>query len=431
MALKLPRFQAGRPLTEEVTAEKLNQIVDAVRQCEVTSGVGYDVNRNAGGTSLTVRPVVLPQGAGVTKDLIGPANSGVSHANASEVVNPGMDSYGLQLAKPSGVTFLGFVLGSSYAMEGSYNESSSHLTKTITTIPVRFSTGVNLSNLDLYRTVGFLSLFQATAYDITSADTNKYATDCAALQDNQKLHTSTASEGQRRVFTDGVFANGINQVNYTNYSTTVTSAQSIVCSGVTYWRGGSATDGNIVRSYYTKTSSYSAAGNFRVDNQNGESLVPSGNYTFKRTFNLSGLSPIAVKIRVKIRLLNCSLLTIKLNGLNVSYSSFETQTSTYIPIEIVNGFTDGENLLEVIASATSSVFFPGLSFQFMPTSSIIVSLGEENEPAGFSGLTDAQQDLIGQGTPVQVLTGTTIGIYAYTGSGSKTSQASYDFIRNA
>ena len=158
--------------------------------------------------------------------------------------------------------------------------------------------------------------------------------------------------------------------------------------------------------------------------------MPTGNYSYKRTFDIGSIPASSVKIRVKIRIGQGSFTSVKLNGQNATYSSFETQTSTFVPIEIIDGFISGQNELEVIVSSTSTTIYPSVSFEFLPTTATIVSLDNSNDAAGFDELTDAQQDLIGNGTPVQVLVGTTVSIYAYNGSGSKTASGSYTFLRD-
>lgn len=51
---RLPRFQAGQPLLEQVTAERLNDICTMIEACRLQPGVGYMINRSAGGTTLSI-----------------------------------------------------------------------------------------------------------------------------------------------------------------------------------------------------------------------------------------------------------------------------------------------------------------------------------------------------------------------------------------
>ena len=45
---KLPRFRAGLPLLEQVTAERLNDICAMIEASRLQNGVGYTMNRSAG-----------------------------------------------------------------------------------------------------------------------------------------------------------------------------------------------------------------------------------------------------------------------------------------------------------------------------------------------------------------------------------------------
>ncbi|MBO6102051.1 MAG: hypothetical protein J6P03_02220 [Opitutales bacterium] len=51
---KLPRFKAGEPLLDQVTAERLNDICSMIEACRLQNGVGYAMNRGYGGTTLTI-----------------------------------------------------------------------------------------------------------------------------------------------------------------------------------------------------------------------------------------------------------------------------------------------------------------------------------------------------------------------------------------
>ena len=428
MSLRLPSFQSGRPLLEQVTADKLNQLVDAIRQCELNSGVGYDVNKNSGGATLTIRQQghQYVQGGDSAKKLIGPSNSGMSHTDASVVVNPGVESYNFYAKTPTGSYTTAFVHGENRGTSGTYNTSSNHKVKTLQTYALRSQTGIVTTSTDFYRRIGLLSAFQATAYTLTTGDTTKYASECESIIDQGKTHPSTVVDGQRFIFDGSAnFNGGISMGGYTSYGTTAGSNQTI-CSGTTYYiQSFPAISVHINRFYYSESASFNCAGNFFRDTGNtSETSFPSGNYSFKRIFNLGSISSSSAKIRVKIRIGQGSFISVKLNGQNATYSSFETQTSTLVPIEITDGFISGQNELEVIVSSTSSTIYPSVSFEFLPTTATIVTT------QGFSILTDAQKDLIGNGTPVQVTVGTTNSIYAYDGSGDKGTTASYTFLRD-
>ena len=51
---KLPRFRAGLPLVEQVTAERLNDICSMIEACRLQNGVGYTMNRASSGTTLSI-----------------------------------------------------------------------------------------------------------------------------------------------------------------------------------------------------------------------------------------------------------------------------------------------------------------------------------------------------------------------------------------
>lgn len=68
---KLPRFKAGAPLVEQITAERMNDICAMVEACRLQNGVGYTMNRSSGGTTLSIldtfvrknsRPYRIPLG---------------------------------------------------------------------------------------------------------------------------------------------------------------------------------------------------------------------------------------------------------------------------------------------------------------------------------------------------------------------------------
>ena len=78
---------------------------------------------------------------------------------------------------------------------------------------------------------------------------------------------------------------------------------------------------------------------------------------------------------------------------------------------------------------TNAAFQPGIKCQFEPTTYTIISK-DGAATGGFANLTTAQQDLLGQGTPVQVKISGVDKIYSYNGTGSKTSSGSYTYIRD-
>jgi len=51
---KLPRFRAGEPLVEQITAERMNDICSMIEACRIQNGVGYTMNRGNGGTTLSI-----------------------------------------------------------------------------------------------------------------------------------------------------------------------------------------------------------------------------------------------------------------------------------------------------------------------------------------------------------------------------------------
>lgn len=52
--IKLPRFKSGAPLIEQVTAERMNDIITAIESLGLSNGVGYIANRTAYGTTLSI-----------------------------------------------------------------------------------------------------------------------------------------------------------------------------------------------------------------------------------------------------------------------------------------------------------------------------------------------------------------------------------------
>jgi len=54
-AEKLPYFVANAPITQQLTARRLNQIIATIRANSIRQGVGYLYNRSVGGTSLMIK----------------------------------------------------------------------------------------------------------------------------------------------------------------------------------------------------------------------------------------------------------------------------------------------------------------------------------------------------------------------------------------
>lgn len=431
MSLKLPSFQSGRPLLEQVTADKLNQLVDAIRQCELSSGVGYDVNKGPGGATLTIRQ----QGhqyvqAGPTKALVGPANSGMSHTDASVVVNPGVESYNFQCKTPTGSYTTAFVHGVTFSNYLTFN-TANNLGKNITLVAKRISVTFSfLSSDDLVRRVGPLSTYQGDVEKATMNNVTAHASQCAALASGDYVYQiSLNAAGEWWSGDCNSSANGAGVVNpgTSLFKYVTTSGTGVYdCSGTKYLVSTSCTGGKIANKYYTFTSDGNASGSFREDTNFGEA-APTGNYSYKRTFDIGSLSPSSVKLRCKVRLGSGptqSFLSVKINGANATYTNFEAQTSTYIPMEITDGFVAGQNEIEFVISNSSSLYRPSVSFEFLPTSATI------SAATGFASLTDAQKDLVGNGTPVQVNSVPTSSLHAYNGSGDKGVTASYTFLRN-
>jgi len=442
MSLRLPTFQSGRPLLEQVTADKLNQLVDAIRQCELQSGVGYDVNKNSGGATLTIRQQghQYVQGDG-TKKLIGLSNSGMSHTDASVVVNPGVESYNFFCKTPTGSYTTAFVHGitfSNYATYNTANDYGKNITLVAKRSAVTFASSViSIASNDLYRRVGLEAPYTGDVEIATSNNVTTHASPCAAISSGDYIIFFNPGYG----FNSGYFSvdcgsvavgQGLAPSNTGSKYVATSFSNGFNCSGTTYIVSTSCT-GRFALNYYTFGSPTDLAGCFRADNAAGET-VPSGNYSYKRTFDLAGLSPASVRLRIKIRVGQAPIATggvstsvfqsVKLNGVNVNYSTFENQTSTYIPMEISDGFVSGSNDLEFIFNSANTNVLPTISFEFLPTAATIES------STGFAALTDAQKDLIGNGTPVQVTVGTTSSLYAYNGSGDKGTTAAYTFLRD-
>jgi hypothetical protein len=53
---ELPKFQAGRPLEDELTSGRMNQIVSAINANELQQGTGIRITRGDGGTTISAVP---------------------------------------------------------------------------------------------------------------------------------------------------------------------------------------------------------------------------------------------------------------------------------------------------------------------------------------------------------------------------------------
>lgn len=378
MSLRLPRFQSGRPLLEEVTAEKLNQIVDAIRQCEINSGVGYDVTRGPGGSTLTIRQDkgVLPVTAGAPY-VVGPVNTGIDSSGG--LISAGTTAYNWTVKKPGSSTFDPiYVFGENNFTNYYINTSCS----TAEYVKDRISSGITLTSSDVLRYAGILTSYQGTIYD----------------------YSPTAPETCDPYFT------------YTD-----------PCDNVTY-------DAD---RYYQAGTSYSAAGAFgEMDDGCGNLTGTTGSYTFRCTFNIGDITPSLLKIRFRFRTAATvgtgTVTNILLNNVSASYSpsgTFSTDSGFTETREISEGLKANENTLDFIVNHTNGIFQPGIKCQFEPTTYTIVSK-DGSATGGFANLTTAQQDLLGQGTPVQVKISGVDKIYSYNGTGSKTSSGSYTYIRD-
>lgn len=432
MSLKLPTFQSGRPLLEQVTADKLNQIVDAIRQCELSGGVGYDVNKGPGGATLTIRQQghqYVQGGTGTNKTLVGPANSGMSHTDASVVVNPGVESYNFQCKTPTGSYTTAFVHGATYSSYLTFN-TANDFGKNITLVAKRSAENLflNLSSSDLVRRVGLEASFSGNVEKANRFLVTTHSV-CGALASGDYVGYQDYGVAAGYYSIDcnsSVSAVGVgSNAGYVWTVVTGVGGNRINCSGTTYNTSTYCT-GKSAFAYYTFDSPVDLAGSFREDTNAGES-APTGNYSYKRTFNIGSLSPSSVKLRCKVRLGSGptqSFVSVKINGANATYTNFESQTATYIPMEITDGFVAGQNEIEFVINNSSSNYRPSVSFEFLPTSATI------SAATGFASLTDAQKDLVGDGTPVQVNSVPTASLHAYNGSGDKGVTASYTFLRN-
>jgi len=445
MALRLPKFQAGRPILEELTAEKLNQLVDAIRQCEINSGVGYDVTRGPGGTSLSIKQTtaVMPvESAGAR--IIGPTSSGINPEDMTPV-EPGQASYNFETKAPQVDYQISYVHGSTAPLTYAYNTSnnlgliSESDYRTGSEGSFRYSSGVLLAASDTFRNIGLLS--QASGqqvYDITRNNvTSFYGDECAAITSGDFVRDFSS------IITCGSSSTALgvsSNVNGTKYKTDVDGI--FDCGGTTYGVDSNCT-GRYAIYYYTATSAGTADGAFTVDDgsastDSDKTGTPAGLYTFRRTFDLGSINPSGFSVKLRVRLKSSgygasSFNSVAVNGAAQSYTYFETQSSTVQPLQIDGGWVAGVNTIEVTVQRQNTYSYPSVSFEFLPTTALIVSKTGEgaDEIGGLSDLTEAQQDLIGLGTPVKALNGNDPYIWSYKGTGSKTSAGSYNELRPA
>lgn len=379
MSLRLPRFQSGRPLLEEVTADKLNQMVDAIRQCEINSGVGYDVTRGPGGATLTIRQDrgVMPITSGAPY-VVGPVNTGIDASGG--LISAGTTAYNWTVKKPGSSTFDPIYVFGENNFDYHYNTTSCSSSGYIYD---QFDSGINLESTDVARTCGLMTSYQGTIYSHETVS-------C----DNDPLNT----------YTD-------------------------VCNNNTY----------DISAYRSQVSSFSAVGAFGLVSDGCNFTATTGNYTFRCTFNIGSITPSLLKIRFRLRVhtptsgSTGTVLNILLNNVSISYApsgTFSTDSGFTETREISSGLKANENTLDFVISHTNNLYWPGIKCQFEPTTYTIVSK-DGAVTGGFANLTTAQQDLLGQGTPVQVKISGVDKIYSYNGTGSKTSSGSYAYIRDA
>jgi hypothetical protein len=374
MSLRLPRFQSGRPLLEEVTADKLNQIVDAIRQCEINSGVGYDVTRGPGGATLTIRQDrgIMPLTSGAPY-VVGPVNTGIDASGG--LISAGTTALNWSVKRPGETSFEPiYVFGEnnfSYFWDKTSCSGGAY-------IRMRYQ-GVTLSNSDSSRFIGLMTSYQGTVYDYSGV-----------ACDNDPPNT---------VY-DPCLGETVN-----------------------------------INVYLSQGTSYSAAGAYGdLDDGCGNSTGESGNFTFRCTFNIGDISPSLLKIRFRLRTAGGTgtVTNVLLNSVSASYSpsgTFSTDAGFLETREISEGLKANENTLDFVVNHTNAYIWPGIKCQFEPTTYTIVSKDGE-VTGGFANLTTAQQDLLGQGTPVQVKISGVDKIYSYNGTGSKTSSGSYTYIRD-
>lgn len=442
MALKLPRFQAGRPLTEEVTADKLNQLANAIRQCELNSGVGYDVARGPGGCTLTIRSQAAAGTAGQgSAQIVGPTNSGVSHTNGEELIQPGTASYNFECRTPTGSYVPASVHGSQWGEKLRFNTNPTLGSITVEEKYEAQSTGVFPDPGDTYRSIGLLVPHQGEVFEETAANTSSYASTCDAITSgNYVAFSKIVTCGQTNDFegSSGTVTGSV-------YGTTASGGT--LCSGTRYIVTATCS-GVYASQYYTFTSvgTTAAMGSFVTDNIAGQvegryigtdPYVPGGVYFYRRTFlvpEAAASATVTIKVRVRLKGTGRGMSTIsavKVNGSNVGYTYFETPSTTLQPIEISSGFQAGTNTLEVGVQANNFTSYPTVSFEFLPTSAVISAFDGDDQVSDFIDLTEEQMDLIGVGTPVKALNGATAWIWSYKGAGPKNTSDSYDLVREA
>lgn len=387
MALRLPKFQAGRPITEEVTAEKLNQIVDAIRQCELQSGVGYDVTRGPGGATLAIRrDNMIPSSQLGAAYVIGPPSTGV--AQDGTLIGPGETTPAWSVRRPGSDVFEPiYVFGeNNFWYEPIFISCSSYQKKRY----LRLS-GISLTSEDTSRFSGLMSDFQGTVYDLAQP------VDCPCQEDPYP----DCSEVQNP------------------------------CTGVT----------DYIDRYFPNGPAYSAAGSYGVlEDGCFNAFGQSGTFVFRCSFDLGSISPSQVKIR--FRLLTkangpnnlTNITNIQLNSQAALYSpsgSFNSMAGFNETREISSGFVEGLNTIDFYAFHTDETLHPGIRCEFEPTTALIIAMDDGDNVSGLSDLTDEQVDLIGQGTPVKALDGNDPYIWSYSGTGDKRSSASYTRLREA
>ena len=430
MALRLPKFQAGRPILEELTAEKLNQVVDAIRQCEINSGVGYDVTRGPGGTSLAIKQptAVMPVELAGAK-LIGPTSSGLSHLT-NEDIAAGQGTYNFETRTESGDYQASRVHGPNFATSNAYN-----LANNCGAISGAFLQALNTVSIPTlagkYAAIGLLSQYQGDVVNISS-NTVTPCVDCVSAGDILPI----GSIGPQPTI-NGVAIGGVGGSAFTEYFSSPPGIAVLGCGGTTVY-GRNAGSGYRAVNFWTILGVFSAAGSFVRDNGalNPEPLIPVSNYYYKRTFDLGDINPSGASVKVRVRTsVNAStvLNAVLLNGQAVSFSYFETQTSNTYPILITAPMQKGTNTIEFVFNHNTANRHATASFEFLPTTALIVSKNGDgaDDIGSLRDLTEAQADLVGLGTPVQAVEGGNQYIFSYSGTGDKRTSSSYERLREA
>ena len=400
MALRLPKFQAGRPILEELTAEKLNQMVDAIRQCEISSGVGYDVTRGPGGTSLAIRQ---DKGSSTSKIgaayVVGPPVTGIG--NDGLPIAPGLPTPAWSIRRPNSDVF------EPIYVFGQYNHFLEEIAVSCSSLSfeyVRYDSGVTISESDKVRFVGLMADYQGQIHDYWNSNGNKEFCPCDPRSPNYNEDDPVDCS-----------VPGNSTCNYISNNGTQQDINQKWNPGQSYSAAGAFG--------YLADTCYSETGN-------------TAPHVFRCTFDLGSINPSMVKLRFRLRPFDGLVTAIQLNSAAALYTpsgTFSTNAGFNETREISEGFIDGINTFDIYSNASYNGYHPGIACQFEPTTALIVSKTGDGADAigGLSDLTEAQQDLIGLGTPVKALNGNDPYIWSYKGTGSKTSSSSYNELRPA